>query len=62
MPGEKHRKLKRSAKKAGADGDYIMHNGDYIFSNTEVVQGAAKHTRLYTLTGDAWHSCDRSCF
>ena len=29
--------LERAAKRRGAKGDYITHNGDYIFSNTTVV-------------------------
>ncbi len=28
--------LERAAKRKGKDGDYITHDGDYIFSNTEV--------------------------
>ena len=29
--------VERAAKRAGKDGDYITHNGDYIFSRTEMV-------------------------
>tara|TARA_R110002167_G_scaffold43343_2_gene131024 strand:+ start:54 stop:677 length:624 start_codon:yes stop_codon:yes gene_type:complete len=38
--------VKRAAKKAGRDGDYITHEGNYIFSNTEVVIDEAIHTFL----------------
>ena len=42
--------LERTAKRKGKDGDYITHNGDYIFSNTTVVlvpEGTeVKHTFL----------------
>jgi hypothetical protein len=38
--------LEKSAKRAGADGDYITHGGEYVFSNTDPVIGKAKHTFL----------------
>ena len=42
--------IEKAAKRAGKDGDYITHNGDYIFSRTIVSllsKGvAAKHTLL----------------
>jgi len=38
--------LEASAKRAGADGDFITSKGAYIFSNTTVVIGEAKHTFL----------------
>ena len=30
--------LEKAAKRKGKDGGYITHNGDYIFSNTDVIQ------------------------
>ena len=38
--------VERAAKKAGRDGDYITHEGNYIFSNTDVVLNEAVHTFL----------------
>ena len=38
--------IDKSAKRAGADGDFITHKGDYIFSNTSPVVGEAKHVFL----------------
>tara|TARA_R100001594_G_C3960782_1_gene245345 strand:- start:13 stop:636 length:624 start_codon:yes stop_codon:yes gene_type:complete len=38
--------VERAAKKAGRDGDYITHEGNYIFSNTDVVLDEATHTFL----------------
>ena len=38
--------IETSAKRAGKDGNFITHNGDYIFSNTAPVVGEAKHTFL----------------
>tara|TARA_R110002073_G_scaffold286459_1_gene451139 strand:- start:107 stop:706 length:600 start_codon:yes stop_codon:yes gene_type:complete len=42
--------VERAAKRAGKDGDYITHSGDYIFSNSDVVllpEGEnTKHTWL----------------
>lgn len=29
--------LERAAKRAGKDGDYITHKGDYIFSNSDII-------------------------
>ena len=29
--------IETTAKRAGADGDYIFHNGEHIFSNTKIV-------------------------
>ena len=29
--------VERAAKRAGKDGDYITHEGDYIFSNSDIV-------------------------
>tara|TARA_R100001463_G_scaffold25650_2_gene60626 strand:- start:11434 stop:12027 length:594 start_codon:yes stop_codon:yes gene_type:complete len=29
--------LERAAKRAGKDGDYITHSGDYIFSNSDMI-------------------------
>ncbi len=36
----------RAAKRAGKDGDYIMHNGMYIYQRATVVLGEPKHTLL----------------
>tara|TARA_R110001592_G_scaffold62105_3_gene189766 strand:- start:1377 stop:2000 length:624 start_codon:yes stop_codon:yes gene_type:complete len=36
--------IERAAKRAGKDGDYITHNGDYIFSRTDMV--LAKPTQV----------------
>ena len=42
--------VERAAKRAGKDGDYITHEGDYIFSNSDIVllpeDQNAKHTWL----------------
>ncbi len=38
--------LETSAKRAGADGDFIKHNGNYIFSNTRVTFDVANHVYL----------------
>ena len=38
--------IETTAKKAGADGDFIMSNGKHIFSNTTVVAGDVNHTFL----------------
>jgi len=38
--------LDRAAKRAGAEGEFITHKGQYIFSNTDVVLGEPKHTFL----------------
>ena len=38
--------LESSAKRAGADGDFIMHNGKYIFSNTRICFDQASHVLL----------------
>ena len=38
--------IERAAKRAGADGPFILHGGKYIFSNTEVVFNEAKHLLL----------------
>ncbi len=38
--------VERAAKKAGRDGDHITHEGNYIFSNTDVVLDEANHTFL----------------
>ena len=32
------------AKRAGKDGEFIMHNGMYIYVRTSVVAGEAKHS------------------
>ena len=38
--------LETTAKKAGADGDFIMHNGLHIFSNVDVGLQEAEHVFL----------------
>ena len=42
--------IEKAAKRAGKNGDYITHNGDYIFSRTQVILlqkgGEVKHTML----------------
>jgi hypothetical protein len=38
--------LDKSAKRAGKDGDYLLYQGQYIFSNTEVVLGEPNHVFL----------------
>ena len=42
--------IERAAKRAGKDGDYILHNGNYIFSRTQVILATKgqeiKHTIL----------------
>ena len=40
--------LETSAKRRGKDGDYITHNGEYIFSNTDMVltDGEVSHILL----------------
>lgn len=38
--------LETSAKRKGADGEFITHDGKYIFSNTMVVFDKAEHTFL----------------
>jgi len=38
-----------SAKRRGADGDFITHNGEYIFSNTVVVPLAAGDEPIHTI-------------
>lgn len=38
------------AKRAGKDGDFIMHNGMYIYVRTSVVLGEAKHAILTDTT------------
>lgn len=38
--------LERAAKRKGADGEFITHKGQYIFSNGDVVLGEPKHTFL----------------
>lgn len=38
--------IETTAKKAGADGDFIMHGGAHIFSNAEVVTGEPEHKFL----------------
>jgi hypothetical protein len=38
--------IEKCAKRAGAGGDFITHNGEYVFSNTEPVIGKAQHTFL----------------
>lgn len=40
--------LETAAKRRGRDGDYITHNGMYIFANSNVVFGEPKHTFLTT--------------
>lgn len=36
----------RAAKRRGAEGEFITHKGQHIFSNTDVVLGEPKHTFL----------------
>jgi len=39
--------IKTTAKRAGSDGDFIKHNGDFIFSNTEPIpEELCRHTFL----------------
>lgn len=38
--------IESTAKRAGAEGDFIMSDGKHIFSNTTVVAGEANHTFL----------------
>lgn len=38
--------VETAAKRAGAGGAFIMHNGKYVFSNTRVVFDAPSHTFL----------------
>jgi len=38
--------VEQTAKRAGTDGDYITHKGQYIFSNVDVVLENATHTFL----------------
>lgn len=38
--------LERAAKRAGADGPFLLHGGKYIFSNTEIVFNTAEHVLL----------------
>jgi hypothetical protein len=38
--------IDKAAKRAGKDGPYITHGGNYIFSNTTVVIGEPKHAFL----------------
>jgi len=38
--------LDRAAKRKGADGDFIKHNGNYIFTRSEVVVNNPSHTFL----------------
>jgi hypothetical protein len=45
--------IETKAKRAGKDGDYITHNGDYIFSNTSPVVGEAKHVFLVSDSAEA---------
>ena len=45
--------IETAAKRKGADGDYIMHNGQYIFSNTTVVFDKAEHVLLTPDSADA---------
>jgi len=45
--------LEKSAKKAGSEGDFILHEGDHIFSNSEVVTGEPYHTFLKPDTYEA---------
>jgi len=41
--------VEERAKRRGADGPYMLHNGKHIFSNTEVVlESSRKHTFLQT--------------
>ena len=42
--------FEKTAKRAGKDGDFIMHNGMYIYVRTSVVLGEAKHTILTDTT------------
>ena len=45
--------LERAAKRAGKDGDYITHDGNYIFSNSNVVLLPADQDPVHTfLTAD----------
>jgi hypothetical protein len=38
--------IDKTAKKAGKDGDYIMHGGEHIFSNAVVIVGEPEHVFL----------------
>ena len=38
--------LETAAKRRGKDGEYITHQGMYIFANTSMVYGEPKHTFL----------------
>lgn len=38
--------IERAAKRKGKDGDFIMHNGEHIFTKAEVVLNEPKHTFL----------------
>ena len=38
--------IETAAKRRGKDGDFITHQGMYIFANTQVVSGEAQHTFL----------------
>ena len=38
--------IETAAKRRGKDGDYITHQGMYIFANTSMVYGEPKHTFL----------------
>ena len=42
--------FEKSAKRAGKDGDFIMHDGKYIYVRTTVVAGDAKHFQFENTT------------
>tara|TARA_R110000803_G_scaffold71102_4_gene134171 strand:+ start:13477 stop:14016 length:540 start_codon:yes stop_codon:yes gene_type:complete len=45
--------IETTAKKSGANGDFITHNGSHIFSNTSIVSGEAVHSFLLPDSNDA---------
>jgi hypothetical protein len=45
--------FEKSAKRAGKDGEFIMHNGKYIYVRTTVVAGDAKHFQFENTTRKA---------
>ena len=45
--------IDKQAKRAGADGDFITHGGEYVFSNTSPVVGEAKHVFLTSDSAEA---------
>ena len=45
--------IETAAKRRGAEGDYILHKGNYIFSNTETVLSNDEITHNFLLSDDS---------